>query len=109
MQARRWLGAGISIGIFYSQMVATEDTSSAVPGQMESPGTFGKLRQTLSSSLLTAQDKGSSMINIFLRYLEFTRLYVETTIIYGLYAAVITIYLSIPALEMEVTQESSNF
>lgn len=40
------------------QMVATDDTPSPVPGQIESPGTFGKLRQTLSSSLLTAQDKG---------------------------------------------------
>nr|XP_026486870.1 regulating synaptic membrane exocytosis protein 2 isoform X3 [Vanessa tameamea] len=39
---------------FMKKMVATEDT---VPGQIESPGTFGKLRQTLSSSLLTAQDK----------------------------------------------------
>lgn len=39
-------------------MVATEDTPSSVPGQIDSPGTFGKLRQTLSSSLLTAQDKG---------------------------------------------------
>lgn len=44
---------------FFCQMVATEDTSSTVPGQIESPGTFGKLRQTLSSSLLTAQDKGN--------------------------------------------------
>lgn len=43
--------------IFYTQMVATEDTGS-VSGQIDSPGTFGKLRQTLSSSLLTAQDKG---------------------------------------------------
>lgn len=41
-------------------MVATEDTS-AVPGQIETPGTFGKLRQTLSSSLLTAQDKGNKI------------------------------------------------
>ncbi|KAJ0178364.1 hypothetical protein K1T71_006187 [Dendrolimus kikuchii] len=41
---------------FMKKMVATEDTST-VPGQIESPGTFGKLRQTLSSSLLTAQDK----------------------------------------------------
>ncbi|KOB76000.1 Fife, isoform B, partial [Operophtera brumata] len=38
------------------QMVATEEASS-VPGQIEAPGTFGKLRQTLSSSLLNAQDK----------------------------------------------------
>ncbi|CAH2039713.1 unnamed protein product, partial [Iphiclides podalirius] len=42
---------------FMKKMVATEDTSNSVPGQIESPGTFGKLRQTLSSSLLTAQDK----------------------------------------------------
>ncbi|XP_052741814.1 regulating synaptic membrane exocytosis protein 2 [Bicyclus anynana] len=40
---------------FMKKMVATEETT--VPGQIESPGTFGKLRQTLSSSLLTAQDK----------------------------------------------------
>lgn len=40
------------------QMVATEDTSNTVTGHMETPGTFGKLRQTLSSSLLNAQDKG---------------------------------------------------
>ncbi|VVC90893.1 unnamed protein product [Leptidea sinapis] len=38
-------------------MVAADETT-AVPGQIESSGTFGKLRQTLSSSLLTAQDKG---------------------------------------------------
>ncbi|KAI5645462.1 PDZ domain (Also known as DHR or GLGF) domain-containing protein [Phthorimaea operculella] len=41
---------------FMKKMVATEDTS-AVPGHVESPGTFDKLRQTLSSSLLTAQDR----------------------------------------------------
>ncbi|XP_045450829.1 regulating synaptic membrane exocytosis protein 1 [Melitaea cinxia] len=40
---------------FMKKMVTTEET--AVPGQIETPGTFGKLRQTLSSSLLTAQDK----------------------------------------------------
>ncbi|XP_049874098.1 regulating synaptic membrane exocytosis protein 1 isoform X2 [Pectinophora gossypiella] len=45
---------------FMKKMVATEDTS-AVSGQMDSPGTFGKLRQTLSSSLLTAQDKVTKM------------------------------------------------
>ncbi|GBP15330.1 hypothetical protein EVAR_80510_1 [Eumeta japonica] len=39
------------------EMVATEESGGAV-GQVESAGTFGKLRQTLSSSLLTAQDKG---------------------------------------------------
>ncbi|KAG6442227.1 hypothetical protein O3G_MSEX002257 [Manduca sexta] len=38
-------------------MVATEESPNAVSGQIETPGTFGKLRQTLSSSLLTAQDK----------------------------------------------------
>ncbi|XP_026316971.1 regulating synaptic membrane exocytosis protein 1 [Hyposmocoma kahamanoa] len=42
---------------FMKKMVATEDTSNAVSGHMETPGTFGKLRQTLSSSLLNAQDK----------------------------------------------------
>ncbi|XP_075978855.1 regulating synaptic membrane exocytosis protein fife isoform X2 [Anticarsia gemmatalis] len=42
---------------FMKKMVATEETTSTVTGQIESPGTFGKLRQTLSSSLLTAQDK----------------------------------------------------
>lgn len=38
-------------------MVATDET----PHQQSTPentGTFGKLKQTLSSSLLTAQDKG---------------------------------------------------
>lgn len=43
-------------------MVATEEASS-VPGHIEAPGTFGKLRQTLSSSLLTAQDKGIIFFN----------------------------------------------
>ncbi|XP_013171881.1 PREDICTED: regulating synaptic membrane exocytosis protein 1 [Papilio xuthus] len=42
---------------FMKKMVATEDTTNTVPGHIETPGTFGKLRQTLSSSLLTAQDK----------------------------------------------------
>ncbi|XP_045536139.1 regulating synaptic membrane exocytosis protein 1 [Papilio machaon] len=42
---------------FMKKMVTTEDTTNTVPGQIETPGTFGKLRQTLSSSLLTAQDK----------------------------------------------------
>ncbi|XP_013140064.1 PREDICTED: regulating synaptic membrane exocytosis protein 2 [Papilio polytes] len=40
---------------FMKKMVATEDTNTV--GQIETSGTFGKLRQTLSSSLLTAQDK----------------------------------------------------
>ncbi|XP_053606180.1 regulating synaptic membrane exocytosis protein 1 isoform X2 [Plodia interpunctella] len=42
---------------FMKKMVATEDSPNTVPGQIEAPGTFGKLRQTLSSSLLNAQDK----------------------------------------------------
>ncbi|KAJ8713413.1 hypothetical protein PYW07_013783 [Mythimna separata] len=42
---------------FMKKMVANDDSSNTVPGHIESPGTFGKLRQTLSSSLLTAQDK----------------------------------------------------
>ncbi|KAG7296174.1 hypothetical protein JYU34_021275 [Plutella xylostella] len=42
---------------FMKKMVATEESAGAAPGQADSPGTFGKLRQTLSSSLLTAQDK----------------------------------------------------
>lgn len=36
-------------------MVAPEE---APPNNTESTGTFGKLKQTLSSSLLTAQDRG---------------------------------------------------
>ncbi|CAG4950417.1 unnamed protein product [Colias eurytheme] len=38
-------------------MVAADETTNAVTGQIDNPGAFGKLRQTLSSSLLTAQDK----------------------------------------------------
>lgn len=37
-------------------MVAPEDVPQH--GNAESTGTFGKLKQTLSSSLLTAQDRG---------------------------------------------------
>jgi hypothetical protein len=36
-------------------MVAPED----MPQQSDNTGTFGKLKQTLSSSLLTAQDRGN--------------------------------------------------
>lgn len=36
-------------------MVNTEEAPQTTP---ENTGTFGKLKQTLSSSLLTAQDKG---------------------------------------------------
>lgn len=34
------------------------DAEAAAQSQPENTGTFGKLKQTLSSSLLTAQDKG---------------------------------------------------
>lgn len=37
-------------------MVNTEEAPQNTP---ENTGTFGKLKQTLSSSLLTAQDKGN--------------------------------------------------
>lgn len=41
------------------QMVATEDTqSSEIQNTTDNTGAFEKLKQTLSSSLLTAQDKG---------------------------------------------------
>lgn len=52
------------------KMVATEETPSTVPGQMDSPGTFGKLRQTLSSSLLNAQDKGKHFIYDLIGYIK---------------------------------------
>ena len=39
-------------------MVAPEDAQTTQHAQADSTGTFGKLKQTLSSSLLTAQDKG---------------------------------------------------
>lgn len=38
------------------QMVAADETPAQ--SSPENTGTFGKLKQTLSSSLLTAQDKG---------------------------------------------------
>jgi hypothetical protein len=38
-------------------MVATEEAPTT-PSSSENTGTFGKLKQTLSSSLLTAQDRG---------------------------------------------------
>lgn len=45
-------------------MVATEPGTGTTTTETNDGGTtFGKLRQTLSSSLLTAQDKGKS-INI---------------------------------------------
>lgn len=40
------------------QMVATEDTQSSEIQNTDNTGAFEKLKQTLSSSLLTAQDKG---------------------------------------------------
>lgn len=40
-------------------MVATEDTqASDIQNATDNTGAFEKLKQTLSSSLLTAQDKG---------------------------------------------------
>lgn len=39
-------------------MVATEDTQAEIQTTTDNTGTFEKLKQTLSSSLLTAQDKG---------------------------------------------------
>lgn len=41
-------------------MVATdENTPQNTPDNNNSTGTFGKLKQTLSTGLLTAQDKGT--------------------------------------------------
>lgn len=44
-------------------MVATDETSTQNSPETAG-GTFGKLKQTLSSSLLTAQDKGIHIIFI---------------------------------------------
>lgn len=42
------------------QMVATEDTQAhEIQNTTDNAGAFEKLKQTLSSSLLTAQDKGN--------------------------------------------------
>lgn len=45
-------------------MVAPEEPSAVAPHHQTAPdssgsGTFGKIRQTLSTSLMTAQDKGT--------------------------------------------------
>lgn len=53
---------------FYMQMVATEDTQTEIQTTTDNAGAFEKLKQTLSSSLLTAQDKGKQywkQCNIF--------------------------------------------
>lgn len=51
--------AKLFILVFLMQMVATEDTqSSEIQNTTDNTGAFEKLKQTLSSSLLTAQDKG---------------------------------------------------
>ena len=42
-------------------MVAQEE----ITPQSDNTGAFGKLKQTLSSSLLTAQDKGNVLIKSF--------------------------------------------
>lgn len=49
-------------------MVAPED-APAQHTPDNTGGTFGKLKQTLSSSLLTAQDKGNAKILCFFRVL----------------------------------------
>lgn len=54
-------------------MVAPEDAPAA-QHTPDNTGTFGKLKQTLSSSLLTAQDKGN--LHTLCRY---TKTYRETT------------------------------
>lgn len=52
-------------------MVAPED-APAQHTPDNTGGTFGKLKQTLSSSLLTAQDKGNAnILLIFFRVLSF--------------------------------------
>lgn len=43
-------------------MVAAEDTQTDIQNTNDNTGAFEKLKQTLSSSLLTAQDKGKSTI-----------------------------------------------
>ncbi|XP_053670456.1 regulating synaptic membrane exocytosis protein 2 [Anopheles nili] len=45
---------------FMKKMVATDETSHQQPS-MENTGAFGKLKQTLSTSLLTAQDRVNKM------------------------------------------------
>lgn len=42
----------------FLQMVATDETASTQTTP-DTGGTFGKLKQTLSTSLLTAQDRGT--------------------------------------------------
>lgn len=42
------------------QMVATDEAPST-QNTLDAGGTFGKLKQTLSSSLLTAQDRGKNL------------------------------------------------
>ena len=44
---------------YFLQMVATDETPAQ--SSQDTGGTFGKLKQTLSSSLLTAQDKGKTI------------------------------------------------
>lgn len=45
-------------------MVANEEAPTA-QSTSENTGTFGKLKQTLSSSLLTAQDRGEYLMKFF--------------------------------------------
>lgn len=51
-------------------MVAQEEAPQSTQ-QQENTGTFGKLKQTLSSSLLTAQDRGEKANNNNLSLFEF--------------------------------------
>lgn len=55
------------IHIKYDIFQMVEQPQQSQPQQAhENPGTtFGKLKQTLSSSLLTAQDKGETLTYIF--------------------------------------------
>lgn len=46
-------------------MVAPEDSQQATHHSSDNSGTFGKLKQTISSSLLTAQDKGKEVSSFF--------------------------------------------
>lgn len=55
---------------FKMQMVATEDTQTEIQTTTDNAGAFEKLKQTLSSSLLTAQDKGKQYCEQYSQYSE---------------------------------------
>lgn len=52
-------------------MVATEDTQTEIQTTTDNAGAFEKLKQTLSSSLLTAQDKGKQYDEKKLNFQQF--------------------------------------